>query len=187
MARRSLVLWLALLDVLLASCASVSNAPVRKAGTGDIAFRLHWNTADDIDLHVVDPEGNHLGWSTRRSPSNGQLDIDCNGSPLETCEKPVENVFWPSGAAPEGAYIVWVTLQRPETLKPVAYRLDVLAGRRVVWRTRGKLAARCAFAGPWKVRFARALPVAVREVVPQEITDTLRAIRVAGCPLPGLG
>lgn len=77
-------------------------------GTGDVQMTLRWQDINDLDLHVIDPEGNHLFFGEKRSPSGGWLDIDRNagcGSPTNT---PLENVYWGFGRAPNGKYTVVV-------------------------------------------------------------------------------
>ena len=88
--------------------------------TGDVQVTLRWNTSDDLDLIVVDPAGSIVDFGTPTSPSGGQLDVDANGF-CETQEfSPVENIFWPTGEAPNGDYLAYVTLAIPCTLEDLA-------------------------------------------------------------------
>jgi len=88
--------------------------------TGDVQVTLRWNTSDDLDLIVVDPAGSIVDFGTPTSPSGGQLDVDANGF-CETQEfSPVENIFWPTGEAPNGDYLAYVTLAIPCTLEELA-------------------------------------------------------------------
>lgn len=169
--------------LLLAACTSTTNPSLRRqAGTGDIAFRLLWEGADDLDLHVVDPRQRHLFWSQRRSDSGGQLDIDCNGSPIETCERPIENVFWPEDEAPDGRYLAWVALFRLEPPPgPVRYELQVRQGRRVTARRSGQLVDRCELAGPWAVDFRRGQPVELSPALLEEVTAAVGETDPYGC------
>lgn len=132
--------WLARLAALLAlataGCASLRTTP--EPGTGDVAFRLRWEGPADLDLHVLDPAGDPVDFIRRSSPSGGVLDIDCNAH--QRCADPIENVFWPVGAAPDGTYEVWVQLFRVNDVQPpVAYVLEVLGGTEVVLRLPGEL------------------------------------------------
>jgi uncharacterized protein YfaP (DUF2135 family) len=78
--------------------------------TGDVQITLTWSNPSsvDVDLHVWDPQGNHIYYQAKTSPSGGQLDVDnkctnyVNGKP--------ENIVWPKNAAPSGSYIVKVAL-----------------------------------------------------------------------------
>ncbi|HSM14925.1 MAG TPA: hypothetical protein VLA66_12740 [Thermoanaerobaculia bacterium] len=129
--------------LLALGCASRGPSP----GVGDIAFRLSWDGAADLDLYVVDPDGERIDFLHREGESGGRLDIDCNvtvpildaaGDPVpgefrkESCDEPLENVFWPKGRAREGVYRVQVLVADAEGARPEdRYRLDVLLGRRV--------------------------------------------------------
>lgn len=158
-------LGLSTLAVILAipvtGCATT--APRPKPGTGDVAFRLRWDSElADLDLAVQEPgDGSDAGpWVSfvaRRSEKGGFLDVDCNASPREVCRHPIENVFWPTGGAPEGRYRYRVRLFQflpvpvevaegeeppppsgpPQT--PVPFTVEVLEGKQVVERHRGEV------------------------------------------------
>jgi outer membrane protein OmpA-like peptidoglycan-associated protein len=80
------------------------------AKTGDLQFSLMWNNLNDIDLHVIDPLGEIIYFGNRMSASGGNLDVDMNVmyKAGRYSEQPVENIFWPTGAAPSGHYTVIV-------------------------------------------------------------------------------
>ena len=71
---------------------------VKKAGgmVKGVAMRvsLAWNNTDDLDLHIHEPDGNHIWFGDKGLPSvsRGYLDVDMNVKG-ETRE-PVENVRW---------------------------------------------------------------------------------------------
>lgn len=76
-------------------------------GTGDVQITLLWEGDADLDLHVTDPNGEEISYMSPTSSSGGRLDRDtipCR----EEVPQPVENVFWPSGGAPRGRYVVSV-------------------------------------------------------------------------------
>jgi hypothetical protein len=82
---------------------------LKRAGakTGDVQISLLWNNFNDIDLHVICPSGARIFFGTRRSACGGELDVDMNaGGPQSN--KPVENIYWPHGQAPQGRYQVYV-------------------------------------------------------------------------------
>lgn len=77
---------------------------VKRAGgnvTGRLRVSLSWFNRDDLDIHVVEPNGNHIWYQSR----DGKLDVDMNVSG-ETRE-PVENVTW-AGRIQDGPYEVKV-------------------------------------------------------------------------------
>ncbi len=76
-------------------------------GTGDVQVTLLWAGDADVDLHVIDPAGEELDYSTPFSSSGGQLDRDEIPECGETGDH-AENVFWPTGAAPPGQYQAYV-------------------------------------------------------------------------------
>lgn len=77
-------------------------------GTGDVQITLRWYSDADLDLHVLDPNGDHIWFENRYVNSGGQLDVDANADCIEFMANPVENVFWPTGGAPYGYYQVYV-------------------------------------------------------------------------------
>ena len=143
--------WVAFSLALLCACAS---APV-KPGTGDVSFRLRWEGEADLDLHVLDPGGRATSalsaFSVPQSPAveaqmidgrlvatpelgePGVLDIDCNAAPDRICQRPIENVYWPTGSAPIGTYSVWVELfQKLRDGSRIAFEIEVRRGETVV-------------------------------------------------------
>ena len=156
----------------------VSSAPV--PGTGDVSFRLRWSGTEDLDLHVEDPSGEVLSFINRESGSGGLLDIDCNAGPEQLCRRPIENVYWPEGEAPEGLYRYRVEFFRAvagdaahttyldgrevenrsregqrAVSESVAFELEVRLGDRVVERQVGELTSDVRVAGPFTYEFVR--------------------------------
>ena len=72
----------------------------------DVRFTLGWGNRNDLDLHVQGPDRHHIYFRDKHSPTGGYLDVDMNVNGETT--KPVENVRWPKGKAPNGTYRVWV-------------------------------------------------------------------------------
>ena len=75
-------------------------------GTGELQVNLSWNSAADLDLHVVEPSGEEIYFGDRTSNSGGELDLDSNAA----CRRDNvrnENVTWEE-SAPVGEYTVRV-------------------------------------------------------------------------------
>jgi hypothetical protein len=155
----------AIAAVAIIAAATLTGCATLKPGTGDISFRLRWEGSADLDLHVVDPIGRHIGLAhvlrseeseeaqLRQERSEkaqadhpdaapGILDIDCNADSEKICAKPIENIFWPTSTALRGSYEVWVHyFQDISGEKDVPYVLEIRRGERVVERQNGKLGA----------------------------------------------
>lgn len=109
-------------------------------GTGDVQVTLRWDNAADLDLHVFDPSGSEVYYDNPFVASGGELDVDANG----TCENnaPVENVFWTSGAAPDGRYDVSVVyFGNCGVFEPSDYVVTVRVDGQVVQTWEGTLDA----------------------------------------------
>lgn len=81
---------------------------VKQAGgnvTGEFCCRLAWHNFDDLDLHMVEPNGWEIYFGEKGpSPGGGRLDVDMNAGSGRTRE-PVENIFYASTAKMrEGTY-----------------------------------------------------------------------------------
>ena len=75
-----------------------------RTGTGEITISLIWDTWDDLDLHVVAPDGSHIYYGTPFG-GGGVLDHDANAGSERTLE-PVENIYF---AVPQsGQYTIWI-------------------------------------------------------------------------------
>jgi hypothetical protein len=150
----------------------------REAGTGDIAFRLVWDGQSDLDLYVQDPAGTCIFFGQRDSTSGGLLDVDCNGASDRLCEHPVENVFWPAGTAPAGAYIYWLEAHSviPDEA-PLSFELQLLRGPGVLWRHTGTLLGTRQIAGPFVLDFSTG----------HKLAPAISHQRLPECPFAGLG
>ena len=96
-------------------CESDADCPAQKQclqctclGTGDVQVSLLWSDTNDLDLHVIDPNGEEVDYNNIQSVSGGMLDHDANPGCGSTTTHPVENIFWGIGAAPHGTYEVLV-------------------------------------------------------------------------------
>lgn len=75
--------------------------------TGDVQVLLNWNNYNDLDLCCTDPNGETVWFKNKSVSSGGQLDIDMNVD-YPGSITPVENIYWPSGKAPNGSYNVYL-------------------------------------------------------------------------------
>ena len=93
-----------------------------KAAGGDVSapFRvsLGWFNYDDLDLHVVEPNGNHIYFGNK----SGKLDVDMNVSTRGSREA-VENVRWPKPS--DGVYAVSVKNYTRRESIDVGFQLEV--------------------------------------------------------------
>jgi hypothetical protein len=108
----------------------------RKRGgqIGAVTFTLIWDTEDDLDLSVVDPNGAKIFHKTLNSASGGKLDIDANRciEGLGDCnitKNPVENIFW-TKTPPAGKYFIQVDfynkLAPRSNLSKIPFFIEVL-------------------------------------------------------------
>ncbi len=87
-----------------------------QVGTGDIQISASWTDSADVDLHVIDPNGEHIYFGHRDAASGGTLDLDANaacgrnsftdGTPPAFVSN--ENVVWATGEAIPGTYKVFL-------------------------------------------------------------------------------
>ena len=77
-------------------------------GTGDVQVTLLWSGDSDMDLHVVEPNGEETYFSSKESSTGGSLDHDEIPSCGSGTGSHVENIFWPVDLAPPGEYIDYV-------------------------------------------------------------------------------
>ena len=94
------------------SVADSFKEKVKAAGgnvEGFMRCSLHWFNYDDLDVHVMEPNGREIYYGNRHSyATGGQLDVDMNAGG-GTSRDAVENIVWTdrSKLAP-GRYTVWV-------------------------------------------------------------------------------
>jgi hypothetical protein len=89
------------------------------SGYGDIKITLEWDAAVDLDLHVVDPNGEEISYSHTTSASGGILDLD------DTNGFGPENVYWPTNGAATGMYQVAVHYYGPSDGPPASFTITV--------------------------------------------------------------
>lgn len=63
---------------------------------GYMRVSLSWYNLDDLDLHVLEPNGAHIHFGAKLSPhTGGKLDVDMNAPGTAGSRSAVENVCWP--------------------------------------------------------------------------------------------
>lgn len=100
---------------------------VISVGTGDVQVSVSWDVPSDVDLYVVDPDGEEIFYGNRSSSNGGELDLDsnaaCSGSDARN-----ENITWSEGTAPRGEYTVrlnyWAGCGQARTNWVVTVRVD---------------------------------------------------------------
>ena len=105
---------------------------------GDVQASLTWSSTADLDLHVIDPDGDEI-WYRNPGPTDegGFLDHDANAACGEQAVHPAENVVWPTGQAPLGHYQVWVELWGDCSAPDLSWHLVVRTHGEVVLDTTG--------------------------------------------------
>jgi hypothetical protein len=96
---------------------------VKKAG-GNITARMRvslaWSNFDDLDLHVVEPNGKHIYFANKIE--GGTLDVDMNAGGGRTRE-PVENIVW-NNRILDGVYQVSVNQFSKRETSNVGFTLE---------------------------------------------------------------
>jgi len=96
------------------------------AKSGQITVSLLWDTADDLDLHVITPSGARIYFENMRA-DGGVLDVDMNVEDRDIVLNPVENIFFTNPRS--GNYTVKVVDYKDRTPGTVAnYLVRVVAG-----------------------------------------------------------
>ncbi|WP_448610222.1 S-layer homology domain-containing protein [Geodermatophilus sp. URMC 60] len=108
--------------------------------SGTIQVALRWDNDNDQDLHVWEPNGSHIWYSSRGPTSTGgYLDRDDNVGTCGVDGTPggVENVVWPAGSRPaRGTYTVEVREFR-SCGTPAAWTAEVFLGGQLIDRQSG--------------------------------------------------
>ncbi|MDR1898807.1 MAG: VWA domain-containing protein [Treponema sp.] len=96
--------------------------------SGDVRVSLLWNNRNDLDIHVVTPRGEEIFYAHNRDAAGGFLDVDMNVGGETT--KPVENVFWAQGKAPQGRYRVFVQnyYYHEKKREPTGFQVEIKNG-----------------------------------------------------------
>ena len=101
---------------------------VKRAGgnvTGKLRVSLSWFNHDDLDLHVYEPNGDHIWYRDKRN----KLDVDMNASGPYSRE-PVENVTWTAGV-PDGEYRIEVNQYHQRESTPAGFVIETESDGRI--------------------------------------------------------
>ena len=86
-------------------CHAPSSPSDGGASTG-LTIAASWDTAADVDLHVIEPSGTEIYWDNAGpTASGGALDVDANEECKPSSGGSRETVRW-TGTPPNGTYIV---------------------------------------------------------------------------------
>lgn len=121
----SLVLSVALMDAMgnVGDYSSLT-IPIILSGTGDVKVTLSFDRVHDLDLHVIEPNGEEISFTNDASATGGKLDLD-SGSNCMPSAANTENIFWPPGGAPPGEYVVLVQNYQQCTAGPIEFTVRV--------------------------------------------------------------
>jgi hypothetical protein len=106
---------------------------------GKFNISLTWNTVDDLDVHVKEPNGREIYHLKKQSPSGGKLTKDLNADALTPT--PVENIKWSNREPPNGLFVIEVVGYR-QNKKPateVPFTVTVTKSGRVIREKQGKI------------------------------------------------
>ncbi|GAB7037136.1 MULTISPECIES: hypothetical protein [Catenuloplanes] len=101
---------------------------VKRAGgnvTGKLRVSLSWFNHDDLDLHVFEPNGDHIWYREKRN----KLDVDMNAGGAFSRE-PVENVTW-TGIIPDGEYRIEVNQYNKRESNDVGFVIETESNGRI--------------------------------------------------------
>lgn len=111
-----------------------------QAGTGILQVSLSWDQLNDVDLHLIDPNGEEIYYANPTSATGGQLDVDSNAA-CSIDEINNENIFYEDSAdvtIPYGEYEVLVDLWSNCNIVPdTNYTIVVYYGGNLIATTQG--------------------------------------------------
>lgn len=102
---------------------------VKEAGgnvEGELRTSLSWHNSDDLDIHVIEPNGQRIYFGARYGSTGGQLDVDMNAGYTQNSVNPVENIIWADkNKLKEGKYQVEVNNFCKRGTKNPGYTIQV--------------------------------------------------------------
>ncbi len=107
----------------------VARLPITINGTaqasGKLQFTMTWGQPVDLDLHVMTPDGDEIGFDHRNGTSGGDLDLDSNAAcTIDNVDN--ENITWTTTDPKAGTYVIrpdyWSAC---ESTVPIPYTIRV--------------------------------------------------------------
>jgi hypothetical protein len=106
---------------------SIKERVKAQGGITDAVMRvsLAWYNKDDLDLHVIEPNGFEIAFPNKgcRSKNSGMLDVDMNAYGPHSDTEPVENVVWTRPM--DGQYRVVVNNYNKRTTERQGFTIEV--------------------------------------------------------------
>ncbi len=97
------------------------------ACNGEITVTLAWKTSDDLDLHLVEPDGTVVYYRNPQSQNGADLDIDMNAGGRKS-QNPLENICY-RRTPPNGKYKIMVKFFARKSRDPeIPYTIYVRNG-----------------------------------------------------------
>ncbi len=103
---------------------------VKKAGglvDGVLRCSLSWFNYDDLDIHIMEPNKNHISYVKKGEiqSSSGILDVDMNVE-SNSSRNPVENIVWTNKSKmEEGIYKLWVNQYKSREMKDMGFDIEI--------------------------------------------------------------
>jgi len=117
----------------LFGCQSPSSPSGDSTGsTSAVQIVATWDSAADVDLHVVEPSGTEIYWGNMGpTATGGSLNVDANDECRQNLGVNKEIVSWAVGA-PNGVYTVRIDLYENCNAAPTNYSVAITNGGRAL-------------------------------------------------------
>ena len=107
---------------------------------GNLTVSLIWDTTDDLDLFVFEPDGTRVGPGDPKSKNGGVLDVDANYETITS--NPMENIYWE--LPPKGHYNIQIKCFQPRETqrgKPIKFACEILKMKSDLLKYSGEIKA----------------------------------------------